>query len=85
VRWQTRLRRLEEQSAWQAYAYSRRLPALPACLPALAELAAEAFGLDDPRADVAHLQALPRDAQLDAYQTAMEVVVARDIESGTMA
>jgi hypothetical protein len=43
------------------------------------------FGPDDPRANLTHLQALPRDAQLDAYQTAMEVVVARDIESGTMA
>jgi hypothetical protein len=85
VRWQTRLRRLEEQAAWQANAYRRRLPALPESVPALAELAAEAFGTDDPRTDIARLQALPRDDQLDAYQTAMEVGIARDIESGTMA
>jgi hypothetical protein len=50
----------------------------------ISDLAREAFGADDPRADPDHLRWLTYCALLDVYGEAMDTVVERDLANGSM-
>jgi hypothetical protein len=50
----------------------------------ISDLAREAFGADDPRADPDHLRSLSYHALLDVYGEAMDTVVERDLANGSM-
>jgi hypothetical protein len=50
----------------------------------ISDLAREAFGADDPRADPDLLRSLSYNALLDVYGEAMNTVVERDLEKGSM-
>ena len=50
----------------------------------ISDLAREAFGAGDPRADPDHLRSLSYHALLDVYGAAMDTVVERDLANGSM-
>lgn len=53
-------------------------------LQSLVNLTREAFGLDDPRADAAHLRTLTYHQLLGVYCDAMNAVVERNLANGSM-